>query len=244
MRMAAPPQRRAGHDRRDPRVDGSARPDRSHQHDAGGDRVRTRRHDHPRQRRVPRRGGLHHRRGEGPSSPHVRRAGLCARATSTRSSGRTSTPASSRRPNTSGIGKGGKEIWIQASYTPTMDFEGKPFKVVKYATDVTAQKTRNADFEGQLAAISKAQAVIEFNLDGTVLTANENFLARDGLSPRRGEGPASPHVRRAGVRREPRIRAVLGRPQRRARIRPLNTSAWARAARKSGSRRPTTRSST
>jgi methyl-accepting chemotaxis protein len=75
------------------------------------------------------------------------------------------------------FGKGGKEIWIQASYTPTMDFEGKPFKVVKYATDVTAQKTRNADFEGQLSAISKAQAVIEFNLDGTVLTANENFLA-------------------------------------------------------------------
>jgi methyl-accepting chemotaxis protein len=75
------------------------------------------------------------------------------------------------------FGKGGKEIWIQASYTPTMDFEGKPFKVVKYATDVTAQKTRTADFEGQLAAISKAQAVIEFNLDGTVLTANENFLA-------------------------------------------------------------------
>ena len=75
------------------------------------------------------------------------------------------------------FGKGGREIWIQASYTPTMDFEGKPFKVVKYATDVTAQKTRNADFEGQLSAISKAQAVIEFNLDGTVLGANDNFLA-------------------------------------------------------------------
>jgi methyl-accepting chemotaxis protein len=75
------------------------------------------------------------------------------------------------------FGKGGKEIWIQASYTPTMDFEGKPFKVVKYATDVTAQKMSTADFQGQLSAISKAQAVIEFNLDGSVLTANENFLA-------------------------------------------------------------------
>ena len=37
------------------------------------------------------------------------------------------------------IGKGGKEIWIQASYNPILDLNGKPFKVVKYATDITAQ---------------------------------------------------------------------------------------------------------
>ncbi|HUC63804.1 MAG TPA: methyl-accepting chemotaxis protein [Stellaceae bacterium] len=80
------------------------------------------------------------------------------------------------------IGKGGKEIWIQASYNPIMDMSGRPFKVVKYATDVTAQKLRNADFEGQLAAIGKAQAVIEFTLDGKVLNANENFLKVLGYS--------------------------------------------------------------
>jgi len=74
------------------------------------------------------------------------------------------------------IGKGGREVWIQASYNPIFDAAGKPFKVVKYATDVTAQKTRTADYEGQLAAISKAQAVIEFDLDGTIRTANANFL--------------------------------------------------------------------
>src|SRR5581483_3978604 len=74
------------------------------------------------------------------------------------------------------IGKGGKEVWIQASYNPILDLNGKPFKVVKYATDVTATKLRNADFEGQMAAVNKAQAVIEFKLDGTVLTANDNFL--------------------------------------------------------------------
>ena len=74
------------------------------------------------------------------------------------------------------IGKGGREIWIQASYNPIMDMNGKPFKVVKYATDITQQKLKTADFEGQLAAISKAQAVIEFSLDGKVLNANENFL--------------------------------------------------------------------
>lgn len=78
------------------------------------------------------------------------------------------------------IGKGGKEVWIQASYNPLLDSAGKPFKVVKFATDVTGNKLRNADFEGQLAAVSKSQAVIEFQMDGTILTANENFLATVG----------------------------------------------------------------
>lgn len=74
------------------------------------------------------------------------------------------------------IGKNGREVWIQASYNPILDANGKPFKVVKYATDVTRQKLQSADYEGQIAAISKSQAVISFNLDGTILDANENFL--------------------------------------------------------------------
>ncbi|MEI7607221.1 MAG: methyl-accepting chemotaxis protein [Rhodospirillaceae bacterium] len=74
------------------------------------------------------------------------------------------------------IGKGGKEVWIQASYNPIMDAKGKPFKVVKYATDVTEQKLQNADFAGQIDAIGKSQAVIAFNMDGTIITANPNFL--------------------------------------------------------------------
>jgi len=74
------------------------------------------------------------------------------------------------------IGKGGREVWIQASYNPVFDANGKPFKVVKFATDITQQKLQNADYEGQIAAISKAQAVIEFSLDGKVLNANSNFL--------------------------------------------------------------------
>jgi methyl-accepting chemotaxis protein len=74
------------------------------------------------------------------------------------------------------FGKGGKEVWIQASYTPILDKKGKPFKVVKYATDVTEAKMFEADMTGQVAAIRKAQAVIEFNLDGTILYANDHFL--------------------------------------------------------------------
>ena len=74
------------------------------------------------------------------------------------------------------IGKGGKEIWIQASYNPLLGRDGKPFKVVKFATDITAEKLKNAEYQGQIAAIDKAQAVISFDLDGTILDANKNFL--------------------------------------------------------------------
>ncbi len=80
------------------------------------------------------------------------------------------------------IGKGGKEIWILASYNPIIDDNGKPVGVVKFATDVTAQKLKNADLSGQLEAIGKSQAVIEFNLDGTIITANDNFLATLGYT--------------------------------------------------------------
>jgi methyl-accepting chemotaxis protein len=80
------------------------------------------------------------------------------------------------------IGKNGKEVWIQGSYNPIVDQKGKPFKVVKYATDVTAQKLKNADFEAQIAAISKSQAVIEFKMDGTIITANDAFLDAMGYT--------------------------------------------------------------
>jgi methyl-accepting chemotaxis protein len=72
--------------------------------------------------------------------------------------------------------KGAKEIWILATYNPILDEKGKPFKVVKFATDVTQQKQKNADLEGQIVAIGKSQAVIEFNMDGTIIRANDNFL--------------------------------------------------------------------
>jgi methyl-accepting chemotaxis protein len=74
------------------------------------------------------------------------------------------------------LGKGGKEVWILATYNPILDEAGKPFKVVKFATDVTEQKLKAADSDGQIAAIGKSQAVIEFNMDGTIRSANPNFL--------------------------------------------------------------------
>ncbi|MFV1850979.1 MAG: PAS domain-containing protein [Thalassospira sp.] len=78
------------------------------------------------------------------------------------------------------FGKNGKEVWIQASYNPIMDMAGRPFKVVKYATDITAQKLQAANFAGQIEAIHKSQAVISFEMDGTIRNANPNFLGAMG----------------------------------------------------------------
>jgi methyl-accepting chemotaxis protein len=78
------------------------------------------------------------------------------------------------------FGKGGKEVWIQASYNPVLDRKGNVWKVVKFATDITDRKRQNADYEGQLAAIGVSQAVIEFELDGTIMIANDNFLGALG----------------------------------------------------------------
>ncbi|MCC5979557.1 MAG: PAS domain S-box protein [Salinarimonas sp.] len=76
--------------------------------------------------------------------------------------------------------KDGNEIWIEASYNPILDASGKPLKIVKFAGDITARKHAEADRAGQIAAIRKAQAVISFDLDGTILEANENFCRTVG----------------------------------------------------------------
>jgi methyl-accepting chemotaxis protein len=80
------------------------------------------------------------------------------------------------------LAKGGRAIWLRASYNPVLDKKGEPIRVVKFATDVTAAKLQQAEFEGKVCAIERAQAVIEFELDGTVITANENFLRIFGYS--------------------------------------------------------------
>jgi methyl-accepting chemotaxis protein len=72
------------------------------------------------------------------------------------------------------IAKGGREIWIQASYNAICR-GGKPYKVVKFAADITAAKERAVEDAGKLDAISRSQAVIEFTPSGDILTANPNF---------------------------------------------------------------------
>ncbi len=74
------------------------------------------------------------------------------------------------------LSKDGKEIWLVAAYYPILDLDGKPFKIIEVASNVTAQKLLNSNYAAQIEAIGKSQAVIEFNMDGTVITANNNFL--------------------------------------------------------------------
>jgi methyl-accepting chemotaxis protein len=80
------------------------------------------------------------------------------------------------------IAKGGREVWLNATYNPILDPGGKPCKVVKFGTDVTKARLENANFRGQLQAINRSQAVIEFGPDGTIRTANENFLRATGYA--------------------------------------------------------------
>ncbi|MDQ0422982.1 methyl-accepting chemotaxis protein [Peteryoungia aggregata LMG 23059] len=77
------------------------------------------------------------------------------------------------------FGKGGREIWIEASYNPIMR-GGKPYKVIKFATDITERKRAELENGGKLNAISRAQATIEFTPEGQILTANQNFLSAVG----------------------------------------------------------------
>lgn len=80
------------------------------------------------------------------------------------------------------FGKGGAEVWIQATYNPVFDSLGKPSKIIKFASDITAMKVLNSENQGNVNAISRSQAVIEFDLTGKVLTANANFLSVTGYN--------------------------------------------------------------
>ena len=86
------------------------------------------------------------------------------------------------------VGKQGQDIWIQASYNPIFDAAGRPEKVVKFATDISANKRLTTEFKGKIDAISRSQAVIEFDLQGNVLSANNNFLRTLGYTEKELEG--------------------------------------------------------
>lgn len=80
------------------------------------------------------------------------------------------------------IKKNQEFVWLQATYNPILDSKGKVIKVIKFASDITQDKLRNADLAGQIDAIHKSQAVIEFDVSGKILTANQNFLEVMGFN--------------------------------------------------------------
>jgi methyl-accepting chemotaxis protein len=86
------------------------------------------------------------------------------------------------------VAKGGREFWLQASYNPIFDERGKVVKVVKFATDITEAKVRDAEYAGKIAAIDRSQGVIEFDTEGNVLMANTNFLSLLGYTLKEVQG--------------------------------------------------------
>ena len=80
------------------------------------------------------------------------------------------------------LSKSGKPVWIQASYNPLVDASGKPFKVVKFATDITQERLTTGEAHSKLEAIGRSQAVIEFDMRGNVIGANVNFLRAVGYT--------------------------------------------------------------
>jgi methyl-accepting chemotaxis protein len=74
------------------------------------------------------------------------------------------------------LGKSGREVWLQATYTPVVNAEGVTVKVIKLATDITEQRRARANDTAKVEAIENSMAVIEFDTDGTILRANDIFL--------------------------------------------------------------------
>ena len=72
--------------------------------------------------------------------------------------------------------KQGREIWLEASYNPVLGASGRVEKVVKIAADISAQVRMEQEQNSLINAINRSMAMIEFNLQGEVLTANDNFL--------------------------------------------------------------------
>lgn len=72
------------------------------------------------------------------------------------------------------FGNGGKEVWLQATYTPVRDETGEVVRVIKFATDITQQKQAMVEIQ------NRTQAIVEFEPDGTVVRANEMFLKTMG----------------------------------------------------------------
>jgi hypothetical protein len=141
------------------------------------------------------------------------------------------------------IGKNGREVWIIASYNPVLDQRGTPFKIVKFATDITQQKLRTADLDGQITAIGRSQAVIEFRMDGTILTANDNFLRTMAIPSPTSRAAITACLSIRASATMPPI-ATSGPGSIAANISPPNTGASARTTARSGFRPRTIRSST
>jgi methyl-accepting chemotaxis protein len=80
------------------------------------------------------------------------------------------------------ITRDGREIWLEAGYTPVFGADGRVVKVMKVASDITAEVQAESEAAALLKAIDRSMAVISFQPDGTILDANDNFLSAVGYA--------------------------------------------------------------
>lgn len=106
------------------------------------------------------------------------------------------------------LGKGGKEIWIEASYNPIVNKRGKVYKVVKFAADITSRMQEFAVLRGEVDAINRSQAVIHFKPDGTILDANQNFLDVMGYALEEIQGKHHSMFAADGFEKAPEYKAM------------------------------------
>ena len=80
------------------------------------------------------------------------------------------------------VDKSGREKWLQAYYNPVVGPRGRLRKVVGVAIDITAAKALAMESAGKLAALSRAQFVVEYSPDGKIVDVNDNFVKSTGYS--------------------------------------------------------------
>jgi len=76
----------------------------------------------------------------------------------------------------------GKIVWLQATYTPLLDENGRVSTIIKFAADITDSVEESSRNHAILQAINRSMAVIEFTPDGQVINVNDNFLQATGYS--------------------------------------------------------------
>nr|WKN39250.1 methyl-accepting chemotaxis protein [Tunicatimonas sp. TK19036] len=79
------------------------------------------------------------------------------------------------------IRRDGAEVWINAAYTPIKNDAGQVVKVIKIASDITEMMASRVQGENLQAAVDTGWAYIEFEPDGTIISANKNFLSTMGF---------------------------------------------------------------
>ncbi|MGL5285453.1 MAG: methyl-accepting chemotaxis protein [Aeromonas sp.] len=77
--------------------------------------------------------------------------------------------------------KDGRTVWLEASYFPIIE-AGRVVGVAKIAADVTARQEAAERAQALLSALDRSLATIEFEPDGRIITANQNFLRCFGYS--------------------------------------------------------------